>query len=602
MSKKAAKPLGRQQAIAKALVGARKSLKANDLAAADSVVKQVLAADPMNLDALYLRANIARRAGNGPAAIDLLKRVVRLNPAHTEAHIDLGRMLLDRNELQEAGGHLGDAIKAQPKNAEAHQVMGLVLYRFGQLVLAEKELQQAVRVKPGLASAWADLAMVQSLAAKADEAVKSGRKAVSIDPKFATGHSRLATALDWAGQLDQALVAHQKAIALDPDAAELRIELARSLSFHGRIDEAIATYRELLARWPRHIGAYTAMASLKKFTDENDPDLQAMRHQLERPDITDDARVSLKFALGKAEEDLKNYPAAFAMLTSANQDMRKSFSYKPQTSDQEFEDLKSAFSADALKRLSGMGLSGAKPIFVIGMPRSGTSLTAQILGAHPDVVNAGELNGMNRMFSRLKGLTPDKTALAGVAELGNAHLTEWANEYRTEAQPYWSGDVGIVDKMPMNFRLAGLIKLAFPDATIVHTRRNPADTCLSIYKIKFLKGTLPYAYDLDEMARYYALYRDIMAHWEQVLPGQIYSFDYESLTEDPETQSRKLLAHCGLEWDPAVLDFHKSDSATHTASLAQVREPINTKAQGAAARYGDAAAPLFEALKRAGIS
>lgn len=592
----------RQTDINKAVRTAEKLMHQRQFDAAEKMVQQVLALDPMHLDAIQLRGMLALQRGDAERAVAVLKNVVRINPAHAQAHVHLGRIMLRLDRLREAEGHLRDALKTQPKNAEAHHLLGNTLFRRGHLALAEKQLQIAVRHRRSLAPAWADLAMVQSLAARTEDAVKSGRQAVKLDPKSAICHSSLGKALDRAGQLEDAIRAHQKAIELAPRTAEFRLELARSLGFHGRIKQATETYRTLLSQWPDHVGAYTALARLIRFERADDPDLVAMRRLLDRPEILDSSKVSLRFAIGKAEEDLKNYSAAFAEFAAANAAARKGFSYQSARTDSEFDDIKSAFSASRLAVQAGREPGRESPIFVVGMPRSGTSLAAQILGAHPEVVNAGELDGMNRIAARMTSLTPDQTFSASIGGLGPDHLSEWADGYQNAIKPFRHGAQRVVDKMPMNFRYAGLIQLAFPDASIVHCCRAPDDNCLSLFKIMFAEGSLPYAYQLDELAHYYARYADLMAHWDKVLPGRIHRLDYDALVMDPAAEARKLLAFCNLSWDESVLNFHATNTATHTASLAQVRKPVNKDSLGIAGRYGDAAAPLIEALARAGVT
>lgn len=570
------------------------------MAAADEQVRQVIAADPVNAEALMLRANIVSGWGDRPGAVAILKNLVRLNPAHAEAHAALGQHLHGLGEWRDAEGHLRDAIRLQPKLSRAHLHLGDLLAEQARLADAEKAYRTTLRLKPGMPEALGNLSLVQSLLGEAEEAVKSARAAIKAAPKNASAHSRLAMALDNIGQVDQAIAAHEKAIRLAPANPQLRLDLASTLAAHGRIDEAMAANRAILKSFPNHAGAYAQIARYKKFEDRYDPDFQALEDLAARPAPSAPELKAVKFALGKAYEDVGEHEAGFHTLLEANRIERQSFRYRPEMSEKLFADIKAAYAQPQFGKLPTADHQ-ARPIFIVGMPRSGTSLTEQIIAAHPAVSGVGELASINTIAAELTALAPEHTHQSALGKLDRAQLGQWGKKYLRHAAAFAGNDRRTVDKMPSNFLYLGLIRLIFPHAVFVHCRRDPADTCLSIFKTSFAHGNLPYAYDLDELAHVYALYQDLMAHWRRLSGAEIYELDYERLVAEGPAEMRRLIDHCGLDWHDDILDFHAMAQPTRTASIAQVRKPLNAGSVGIARRYGAAAGPLFEALERAGV-
>ncbi len=311
----------------------------------------------------------------------------------------------------------------------------------------------------------------------------------------------------------------------------------------------------------------------------------------EERDLTDTQKIELHFALAKAYDDLARYDEAFAQLQAGNAIKRRLVSYDEAAVAAFFREIAAAFSPALIGERAGAGDPSDAPVFVVGMPRSGSTLVEQILASHPGVYGAGELLVMNDLIADL----PDYPS--GIASVSDAALRRFGRRYVEQVRAFAPGAKRIVDKLPANFRHLGMIHLALPNAKIVHVRRDPMDTCVSCYSKLFLDG-LNFAYDLGELGRYYKMYEALMAHWRAVLPGHaLLDVQYETLVGDFEAQARRIVAFCGLEWDARCLDFSRTERPVRTLSQAQVRQPLFASSIGRWRHYEKHLGPLIEALR-----
>lgn len=579
-------------------------LQAGRLAEAEQQIDLVSTAQPDKFEPHHLGAVIAFQSGRREVAITRLRQALDIMPDHAQGLSDLGMMLNAIGARDEAETVLVRALDLAPGLAAAHLNLGNVLSDSGKQLRAERHFREALRLKPRMGAAMHNLSRVLLSAGKVKEAVDLAQRLIDLAPKNALGHSRLALALDRLGRLEEAIAAHEKAVALRPNDNGIRLSYARSLAGYGRIDAAIAQSRKAIENDPDDVSALVQLSGLVKLSEE--PELLArMTEMWTSADVPDAARAGIGFELAKAEEKNRNYTLAFDTMVTANRMVRDNVRYNPTLSGANADDVIAAFSPDRLQRLSG-GVQGpghgdASPIFIVGMPRSGTTLTEQILCAHPDVFGAGEpavMRSVTEQASAQLGVT----TLVGLMEgVDAAMLQRLGADYAALMRHYSAGATKIVDKVPANFTFVGLIHLCLPNAKIVHCRRSPADTCLSVFKNRFATGSQAFSYDLDDLAAYYAAYTKIMAHWEAVLPGVVHTVQYEQMVAEQRAQSEKLYAHCGLDWTDEALAFFKTERPVHTASVSQVRQPIYDASSGIAGRYGAAARPLIEALERAGI-
>jgi len=462
----------------------------------------------------------------------------------------------------------------------------------GRLTEASKLYQRAERVAPRDFRAVASLATIDLQFGRPDRALPRLRKATRLAPDIFDLQNNLGAVAQSLGLWEQAAGAYERALALHNEATETRRNLAIVLSVIGRIEDAAQHHRRLAETPAARLWALTRLALIapRHITDD---DLAVLRAAASSPDTDLDARIGASFALGEALERRGEDAEAFIAFAAGNRLKHDELETGPPATRpstllrahaRAAEVVRTAFAPEFLAARAGEGLASAQPIFIVGMPRSGSTLIEQILAAHPRVQALGETAVLSGLLEQgaAQG-DPDFRALArGV-------LKAWrARGWRDELRP--------VDKTLENYLHVGAIALMFPRAVILHAVRDPADTCLSCYRQLFAQGgeTL---YDLADIAAEYKGYRRMMDHWARVLPGRVIDVDHEALVEDPERQIRWLVTDaCGLPWDPACLDFHTARRAVRTASSAQVRQPIFRTSLQRWRRYETQLAPLLAAL------
>jgi len=397
------------------------------------------------------------------------------------------------------------------------------------------------------------------------------------------------------GRLEDAARLYRQALELDPDNDPARYNLALTLIPLGALKAARDALSETVRRHPDRAGAHRNLALISDH-DPGDPAVAAMERLLADPTVTADQRQQLCFGLGKAYDDCGDTDRAFPAFTEANRLRRAEFDYDMSLDEAWVERLIQVFDEPFLDQFRGDSEKTEMPVFIVGMPRSGTSLVEQILASHPAVLGAGELPDIRLLSQRHDGPHASfPETLAGLKpydrrRLAKAYLKRLDRDRRTELK--------VTDKMPDNFFWLGFIQILFPNARIIHCRRDPVDTCWSCYKARFDRGQF-FAYELAELGRFYRLYRRLMDHWRALLPATaMIEVDYETLVADPEPTSRAMIDFLGLDWDPACLTPEQTARAVHTASAAQIRQPIYGHAVGRWRRYGDHLGPLLAALGR----
>lgn len=387
-----------------------------------------------------------------------------------------------------------------------------------------------------------------------------------------------------------------RALSLAPADAACQFNLATSHVARGEFAEAEALLDSLIERNPRDYAAHYTRAGLRRQTpDSNHVDATLALLHAGVPDPVGEGYLC--YALAKELEDLREYDQSFVYLKRGADNRRRRLSYRVEEDERAIADIISTFSSDAMASASA-GHRSDLPIFVLGLPRSGTTLVDRILDAHGDVDSLGEVADFGATLTRLGRGARDKFELIrrsialDMAALGQGYC----DSLRSRGVPA----TRLIDKTPLNYLYIGLIAHALPDATIVHVRRKPMEVCFAMYKTLFRMG-YPFSYDLGDLARYYIAFDRLMTHWRTLAPANLIEIDYETLVADQEGETRRLLAGCGLSWDERSLAFHESDRPVATASAAQVRQPIYTTSVGQWRRYEKQLAPLADALRRAGI-
>jgi tetratricopeptide (TPR) repeat protein len=557
------------------------------------------------------------------------RQAVKLKPDYAIAFNNLGLALHDQGKLNEAETNLRKALSLTPDFAEAHNNLGMVLHSSGKPDEAEACFRQAIKLKPGYTIAFNNLGLALHDQGKLDEAEANLHKALSLTPDFAETYINLGIILNSQGKLEEAIASYRQALTLRPNYAEAHYNLGITFGDQGKLAESEASLRQALQLNPNYTEAYNNLGltlhssgkqdeaeacfrqalelnpdsakvykSLSLFTKKSEIDdvLISMEKLYKRKGLPDEDQIDLGFALGKSFENLGDYEKSFNFILNANQVKRKSYTYSIENDRELFERIKKTFSPGFFSSHQGSSNPDKTPIFILGMPRSGTSLVEQILASHPLVFGAGELlflaNTVNKICAEGgAGKFPEC-----IPELGMEGFERIGSEYIEKIRQYSDSAQHITDKLPHNFLHLGLINKLLPNAKVIHCVRSPRDNCLSIFKTDFMEQLHKYAYDLVEIGQYYNLYLDLMAHWENVLPGCMYTIKYEEMVSDQQNQIKGLLDFCNLPWDDACLDFHKTKRKVVTASVAQVRRPIYKDSIELWKRYENQLEPLRKEL------
>ena len=497
-------------------------------------------------------------------------------------------MALNENRLDVAERILKPYLKEDPFDAAAVRMLAELAARIGRWRDAENLLRRAVELAPGWTAAKANLALVLGRTGRPAEALAMLDEIFAEEPED-VGHWNLkAATLGRLGDFEEAIRLYQGVLERNPRHARVWLSYGHMLKTVGRQAEGIAAYREAIELQPTLGDAWWSLANLKtvKF---GDPDLADMQSALETPGLSDEDRFHLDFALGKALHDTGRTDEAFGHYAKANALRLKSQPYRPGEITRTVDRCIAAFTADAFAQRPG-GCGGPDPIFIVGMPRAGSTLIEQILSSHSMVEGTSELPDLP-LLSRKPGPYPGGILKASADQrraLGEEYLKRAGVQRRTD-RPFF------IDKLPNNWLFVALIQLILPNAKIVDARRHPLGCCLSNFRQHFARGQA-FTYDLVHVGRYYADYARLMAHVDTVLPGRVHRVIYEQMVDDIEGEVRRLLDYCGLEFEPQVLEFYKTDRAVRTASSEQVRQPIYRDATEEWRAYEPYLEPLKNAL------
>ena len=511
------------------------------------------------------------------------------------------RAAIDNGDLLTATQAAKALVLERRDAPEGYFLLALAAEQAGQVDNALRLFQAAVERgrDPEHLAQWARLL---SLVRRDGDAARAARKALALAPRDARTLDTIGCVLTRLGDHESAIAPFSQAVAREPGNPDYRYNLAAASSFTGRIEAARAQYEAILEADPGHARAHYALAILSRQTPQANH-VARLETALANAS-TDDARLRIRYALAKELEDLGDR-AAFGHLAVANAHQKRVSGYDFAQDEEIFDALELLFREPSGESYNGPDHSDAAPIFVVGMPRTGTTLIDRILSSHRDVASAGELQAMPVALKRLAG-TPSRTVIDAAtiaasrdiepARLGLAYL-EQAGPHLPETTPRF------IDKLPANFLYIGHIARALPKARIVCLRRNPMDTVWSNYKNLFASQSAYYAYsyDLLDTARYYARFDRLMRRWSTLFPDRVLQLSYEGLVADQETQTRRLIEFCGLEWDNNCLDFHVNSSAVATPSAAQVRRPINADAVGRWRRHAEALEPARAWFEAQGI-
>lgn len=536
-----------------------------------------------------------QQQGELTAASEAYRRALELDPNLAEAHAFLGLVLAWQGQLRAAIGSYRRALALQPENAEVWCNLGAALRAEGMLPEALESLERAVRLRPEDAEARCLLGSVRMEAGDFELAERELRRAAELDPANAEAHNLLGNVLELLVRAHEARACYQRASELAPDRPEGHCNLGRVLQAGGDVAGAERRYREALTLRADYAPAWQNLVVLAR-GELSDDELERLEKLAARPEVAPNELAALSFALGHVHERRRDYATAFRWFERANRLKRERVHFDAPAHEAHVGRVIDVFSTELFRTRGAHGDGAELPVFIVGMPRAGTTLVEQILAQHPRVRGGGELNFLRQARAAIERCVAPSTPYPEcLGSLSVDSLRGVAAEYRDRLRALGPDADRITDKMPQNFLDLGLVRLLFPRARIIHCRRDPLDTCVSIYRLAFAGGH-GYAYDLADLGRYYRQYQRLMQHWRAVLDPALLEVQYEDLVAEPEAVSRRLVEYLGLAWDDRCLAFTTDPRPVLTASSAQVRQPIYRDAVGRWEHYREHLGPLLAAL------
>ena len=580
---------------------------------------------PGDAEAHYCLAEALQDRENFLSALDSYRRTIELNPIWPEAHNNLGTALLAVGRPAEALERFDAAVSLRPEFAAAWGGRGDAMLRLDRLedavdsyqrmLLLEPNLPQtqiklanalrglgklqqafvvsleALRMAPDLVEAHYGIGNVYFELGRLDQAAEAYKHSIALAPGYAEAHSALSMIYRQMGRPIESAVSCRQALALQPNAPDAIAMQGEIFASDGDFQAAEAEFRRALALNPELSEGWAGIARCRKMTAADDRWLEAVQDLAAKP-LPVRQKALLNFALGKYFDDLNRYGSAFAHYRAANELTKRYGIRYDRAQMARVVERNIAVQDAAWLRSAHTGNSSSRPVFIVGMPRSGTSLAEQILASHPAIFGAGELPFWNAAAGRL--FRPN-----GAAQKESSNLCTLAIHYLHEIQTRSPDAQRVIDKMPANLMNLGIIHAALPNARIIHLRRNPVDTCLSIY-FQIFSNAHPYANDLDDLTHFYSQYVRMATHWQNVLPSEaLLDVPYEALVDDPEKWTRSMLEFLDLPWDARCMDFHLTKRTVVTSSNWQVRQEINKSSVGRWHHYADFVKPLKDLLPSA---
>lgn len=490
-------------------------------------------------------------------------------------------------------------VKKYPTYAVIHNILALSLSEQGKLNEAIKTFKKIIQIRPDFVLAYNNLGNMYVKLGEQENAMKYFNEALKIQPKLAFAHNNLGNLFKDLKKFDEAIISFKKAIEFQPQMFVSYSNLGVLYQNLGRFKESAEILNKAIEINPNFAAAHNYLSQITKYT-EGHTHLKQMKKIILNPKSKLEDKMYLSFGIGKAYEDIKNNKKAFEFYKNANAFKRKLIKYSIETDIELFQKIKETFNQNIFDNFKKTGCNNKTPIFILGMPRSGTTLVEQIISTHPKVFGADEIKNFDNAVKKYFYSNDRYIFPKNLTNVDKSIFDEIGNKYIKSIRKYNDICEHISDKALLNFRWIGLIKLALPNAKIIHCVRDPRDNCFSIFKNNFA-GRLDFSYDLKELVEYYNLYQNLMQHWHKVLPGFIYDISYETLIQKQEKETRKLLEICDLEWNEKCLQFYKNSRAIETASITQVRQPIYKSSMKSWKKCETQLESAFESLSRESI-
>ena len=601
----------------------------NQVSKAKQIGKKLCASFPKDPECWSLLGSVEDRLSNTCQACTAYKKAIHLKPDYFEALYNLGCIQLNSGKASEAFQLFSRALQIRPDSPEANNNLGILHKNQGDTENAIKHFQQAIRKDPDNAMTWFNLGNTQVIQENHEEAISCFRKAVSIHPEFTDAYYAMGNVCRQLFMRTEAMLCFKQVIRFQPEHIDGRLSLADILVLLGRHDEALNYINDAIENGNTNISLISSKATILEksgnlqqayelittYADTKSPDtglaltfsnlcqrfdccataLDWLNVLLDSSENTTDETASIHQAKGKILDRQKKYHDAFFHYHEANR-LKQSLGEKS-LHNQDIEKLLGFYQTHDTQNLPASRVKTELPVFIIGMPRSGTSLVEQIIASHPDAHGAGELPHINRFVSSLPArMKTEKGYPECLLEIKTSLLDTLATEYLKYTQGVAPNARRIVDKLPHNFMWLGLISLLFPGAKIIHCIRDPMDNCLSLYTTRGFNAHHSYAFDLEQLGLHYRKYQELIAMWKEKLQLPIYDIQYENLITDFENQTRALIEFCGLEWDNRCLRYYESGRISSTLSYDQVRKPVYNSSIGRWENYRDFLKPLQQSL------
>jgi len=595
-----------------ALLGAT-LLKSRQIAEAEKYLRQAIQLAPNFAKPHEDLGHLLVEKGQAEEAASILSNATRLDPNLDRAYFSLGRALAmlgkgkeadqafeksfdlnpQRKALAQAAEHQKNGrwkeaerlyrklLRSDPTNVDALRLLGTVAIHNGRIYEAERLFRRAVSNAPDFVAALLDLGRTLKEQNRLEEAIERFRQVIKLEPGNIQAHHILASSLAITAQTYEAVEAYRRVLELKPNHAGAMLGLGHVLKTVGKQEEAIEAYRDCIVHKPHNGEIYWSLANLKTYRLSDD-DIRDMKSMVAGEDgndeVSEQSRINFLFALAKAYEDRGDFEQAWKYYYQGNSSQRILENYDPVRTETANDEIIEVFNREFLDKNTGLGHSSEAPIFVIGLPRSGSTLIEQILASHSQVEGTSELPYAGVVATSLNRNRADGINYPhAVYELGGDHFTRLGSDYLDLAQIHRiEGKPRFIDKMPNNFPSVGLLHLILPNARIIDARRYPLDSCLSCYRQLFARGQ-SFVYDLTDIGEYFLQYQRMMDHWHDVLPDRCLTVQYEDVVTDFEAQVRRLLEYCELPFEEACINFHETDRPVRTASSEQVRQPVYSK-------------------------
>ena len=582
----------------------------------------------LDLQKSYFKAHnnlgiIYKELGQMGDAVKSYKKAIDLQPNFAEAHNNLGTTLQEMGQLDEAANCYERALDIQPDYIEVHNNLGNTLNLLGQTDEALNSYKQALSINPDYADAHNNLGIIHHEMGQLDEAIKCYEKTITINPENAEAHNNLGVTLNKLTQFHEAINCYEQALAINPSYDESYFNLGTTLYELGRNDEALNSYKQTLIINPNYADAYNNIGNilqelgqfdeafsnyvyalaidpdnaefhrnlaLMKNYKKGDTQVIKMQSLLSDGNLSKSERIQLCFALAKAYDDLGEKDELFKILNQGNYLRKDELNYSIEKDLNNHSLFRKMFVSNIENSSSYDSLS-IRPIFIVGMPRSGTTLVEQIISSHHKVHGAGELNALDNLIAPI--MNNYSTHNNSLSEKNFLSIRQGYSKKLSNLNVIESV---ITDKMPTNFKNIGFILKAFPEAKIIHLKRDAMAICWSIYQRYFPAAGIGFAYDMEDLGEFYNSYTEMMTFWHELFPNQIYDISYEDLTTNQEHETKKLLEYCELDWDKNCLNFHKNKRAVKTSSSFQVKEKMYQGSSDVWTKYKTQLKPLIDSL------